>query len=187
MHTHTYNKSVTILSMWSMWNCEQKDPSRTWCETKWLAWWSTNINWKRKKRMPKATTFWKERESEENPNRNLILLRQDHLNHFQFKWISMHVQSNDECKILWSFMWSAMHAQFILFPLSIVFSALVVVVFIQWNVFMFHFLMNQSELIWFQWMHTLCTSVKFDWSSTLCLFIIFIFFNFTSFFSFLHP
>lgn len=30
---------------------------------------------------------------------NLILLCQDHLNQLQFKWISMHVQSNDE----WSF------------------------------------------------------------------------------------
>lgn len=111
--TKTNNMRLTILSLWSMWNYKQKDPSRTWCESKWLAWWSKDINWKRKKHTtPKATTtttFWRKGESEwrKTPNRNLILLRQDHLNQFQFKWISMHVRSNDECKILWSSMWCA--------------------------------------------------------------------------------
>lgn len=96
-------------------NWKPNDPPRNWCETKWLAWMMVKI-YKLKKRRThthtnvknaKGSNVLKNLERERKSNRNLILLRQDHLNQFEFKWISMHVRSNDECKVLWSIVWRA--------------------------------------------------------------------------------
>lgn len=54
---------------------------------------------------------------------NLILLCQDHLNQLQFKWISMHVRSNDEWSI-WDCCWS-------LFPFD--FNVFLIIIFFHFN------------------------------------------------------